>query len=91
MLSAALVFATISRPPGAGISSSEVDRRIHQAVDASEIRQTARTTELVHDLAQRAETERNLRLAAEEEAKSAREHQFAMEKYSGALYTPASN
>jgi RNA polymerase sigma-70 factor (ECF subfamily) len=91
MLSAALIFTAMSRPPDAAISSAEVDRRIARAVDASEVRQTTRTAQLVHDLAQRAESEHNLRLAAEEEAKFARDREFAMEKDKGGLYTPASN
>ena len=88
MLSAALIFATVVRTPGAGISASEVDRRISRAVAASEERQTAKTTQLVHDLAQRADTEHNLRLVAEEEEKFAKEQQFALEKHEGDLINP---
>jgi anti-sigma factor RsiW len=94
MLSAALLFSALIRTPAAAPSaglSADIDRRISRAIDASEARQTARTTQMVHDLAQRAETEHGLRLAAEQEAKSARERQFAMEKSSGDLTTPASN
>jgi hypothetical protein len=95
VLSAALLFSALTRTPGsapsAGLSPTDIDRRISQAIDASEARQTAKTTQLVHDLAQRAETEHGLRLVAEEEAKSARDRQFAMEKRMGDLTTPASN
>lgn len=93
MLSAALLFSTLTRtPPVAGLSATEIDRRIQQAVYLSEARQTAKTTQLVHDLAQRADSEHNLRLVAEDEAKFAKEQQFAMEKSVGAVYSPpASN
>jgi len=91
MLSAALVFSALARTPGAGLSPAEVDHRIQKAVLASEARQTANTTRLVHDLAQRADSEHSLRLVAEEEAKFARDRQFDLEKGSGALVSPASN
>jgi anti-sigma factor RsiW len=97
MLSAALLFSALTRTPGAGPasgpSSADIDRRIQQAVYASEERQTAKTVQLVHDLAQRADSEHNLRLIAEEEAKFAKNQEFAMEKRMGDLQspTPASN
>jgi hypothetical protein len=46
---------------------------------------------LVHDLVQRVDSERTLRLVAEDEAKFAKEQQFAMEKSVGAVLSPASN
>ena len=61
------------------------------AVDASEARQTSKTVQLVHDLAQRADSEHNLRLVAEEEAKFAKNRQFAMEKSIGDLQMQPSN
>jgi len=85
MLSAAILFSTVTRTP------ADIDRRIQQAIYASEARQTAKTVQLVHDLAQRADSEHNLRLIAEEEAKFAKDQQFAMEKSLGDLQTPASN
>jgi anti-sigma factor RsiW len=94
MLSAAILVATLAHTGGgvaAGLSYAEVDRRIQQAVYASEARQTAKTTQLVHDLATRADTEHNLRVAAEEDVKSAKEWQFAQEKRNGVLTGPASN
>jgi len=92
MLSAVLLFSTLTRtPPAAGLSSADIDRRIQQAVYASEARQTAKTTQLVHDLVQRVDSERTLRLVAEDEAKFAKEQQFAMEKSVGAVLSPASN
>jgi anti-sigma factor RsiW len=92
MLSVALIFSAVMRTaPAATISSADVDRRIERAVEASEVRQTVKTTQLVHDLAQRAESEHALRLAAEEDSKLAKEQQFAMEKRAGELTNPASN
>ena len=73
MLSAALLIATFARIPSAGVSPSEVDSRIQRAVAASEARQTAKTTQLVHDLVQRVDTEHTLRVAAESDAEYARE------------------
>jgi anti-sigma factor RsiW len=91
VLSAALIFSAVARTPASGISPGEVDRRIQQAVADSEKRQTAKTTQLVHDLAQRADSEHTLRLAAEDEAKFAKDRQFALEKDSGAIKNPATN
>jgi anti-sigma factor RsiW len=91
ILSAALIFATVARTPAAGLSPYEVDRRISRAVAASEERQTAKTTQLVHDLAQRADSEHDLRLVAEEDAKMAKELQFALEKQLGAVKNPDTN
>jgi anti-sigma factor RsiW len=94
MLSAAILVATITHAAGSsggGLSYAEVDHRIQQAVDASEARQTAKTTQLVHDLATRAEGEHSLRIAAEQEAKFAKEQQFALLKDMGAMVGPASN
>jgi len=88
LLSAGLVFATLNTThAGGGLSAAQVDRRIQQAVAASEARQTQTTTKLVHDLVERVDSERNLRLAAEDEAKRAQEEFFAMEKSIGGLVT----
>ena len=96
MLSAALLFSaltvrTFGVAPGAGISPAEVDRRIQQAVAASETRQTRRTTELVHGLVERADSEHNLRLVAESEAEYAKKQAYAAERRDGEYVTPASN
>jgi anti-sigma factor RsiW len=92
MLSAALLFSTLSRTPGAGgVSAADVDRRIQQAVYASEARQTAKTTQLVHDLAQQSESEHKLRLVAESEVEYAKKREFAMERSRGEWVSPASN
>src|SRR5580658_6367318 len=71
------------------VTGATVDRRIQQAVAASEARQTAKTTQLVHELVQRADSEHNLRLAAEDEAKFAKDQQFALEKHLGEVVSPA--
>ena len=93
MLSAALLVSTLARPaaPAAAISSVEVDRRIQQAIDASEARQNAKTTQLVHDLAEKADHEHQLRLVAEDEVSYAKKRIYAMEWSAGAFKEPASN
>ena len=75
VLSAALVFSAMTRPPvpaGSGLSAAEVDHRIQQAVADSEARQTVKTTQLVNGLAQRVETEHSARVLAESEAEYAK-------------------
>jgi len=95
MLSAALLISAFAwssgRGPAAGLSSAEIDRRIQQAVYASEARQTAKTTQLVHDLAQKADSEHQLRLVAESDAEYAKKQEYAMERSLGEWKTPASN
>jgi len=95
MLSAALLFSALARTSAparvAGLSPAEIDQRIQQAVYASEMRQTAKTTQLVHDLAQRADSEHNLRLVAESEAEYAKKQTYALELKQGEYVTPASN
>jgi anti-sigma factor RsiW len=95
MLSAALVISAFAwsagRGPAAGVSSAEVDRRIQQAVYASEERQTAKTTQLVHDLAQKADAEHQLRLVAESDLEYTRKQKYALELKDGEYVTPASN
>jgi anti-sigma factor RsiW len=95
MLSAALLVTAFTRTAGhgpvAGLTSTEVDRRIQQAIYASEARQTAKTTQLVHDLAQKADTEHQLRLVAESDAEYTREKEYMLEKSMDQWKTPASN
>ena len=95
MLSAALLISALTwtsgRGPAAGLSSSEIDHRIQQAVYASEARQTVKTTQLVHDLAQKADTEHQLRLVAENDAEYTRKQKYALEKSLNERVTPASN
>jgi anti-sigma factor RsiW len=95
MLSAALLVSTLARTAStasvASLSSAEVDRRIQQAVYASEARQTAKTTQLVHDLAQKADSEHNLRLVAESDAEYERLRAHSLEIKQGDWVTPASN
>jgi hypothetical protein len=95
MLSAALLISAFTwsvRPrPVRGLSSTEVDRRIQQAVYASEARQTVKTTQLVHDLAQKADSEHQLRLVAESDAEYAKKRAYALELKDGEYVTPASN
>jgi len=90
MLSAALLFSAVTRTSGAGISPAEVDRRIRQAVAASEARQTQTTTELVKDLVKRADNEHTLRLVAESDAEYAKKQAYAAERQHGDYVTPSS-
>ena len=89
LLSAALFFSAVTRTAGTGanggLSPADVDRRIQLAVSASEERQTQKTTQLVHDLVQHADTEHNLRLVAEDDARITREQAWAMVKNTGAV------
>lgn len=94
MLSAALLVSAFTRTAGhaaSGVSYTEIDRRIQQAVQASEVRQTAKTTQLVHDLASKADSERQLRLVAESELEYAKKKEFARELRDGEWVSPASN
>jgi anti-sigma factor RsiW len=95
LLSAALLFSTLTRTAGTsaagGLPAAEVDRRIQAAVASSEARQTAKTTQLVHDLVERVNTEHYERLVAENDAKIARQDAYKTEIASGAYMTLASN
>jgi anti-sigma factor RsiW len=95
LLSAALLFSALTRTAGtsagAGLSPADVDRRIQAAVAASEARQTAKTTQLVHELVERVDTEHYARLIAENDAEIARQDAYKAELASGAYVTMASN
>jgi hypothetical protein len=87
-----LLFSTLARTPAAqSLSSSDVDRRIRQAVAASETRQTARTTQLVHDLVERVDREHSMRLVAESDAEYARKQAYMAQLNDGQYRTLASN
>ena len=89
VLSAAILFSTFTRVASTPISSADVDHRIQAAVTASEARQTATTTKLVHDLVQRVDTERDKRLLAEDTARYLQKLNFTMEHKSGDWSSPA--
>jgi anti-sigma factor RsiW len=95
LLSAALLFSALTRPPitssVGGLSPAEVDQRIQKAVAASEARQVKTTTQLVHDLVQRVDDERNRRLIAESDAKYAREQNLQAEITNQEYVMPASD
>jgi len=95
LLSATLLFSTLTRTagtsPAGGLPAAEVDRRIQAAVASSEVRQTARTTQLVHDLVERVNTEHYQRLVAENDAKIAQQDAYKTAIASGAYVTLASN
>jgi anti-sigma factor RsiW len=94
MLSAALLFSALTRTAGSplspALSSSDIDRRIQAAVAESEARQTRKTTQLVHDLVQRVDAERQEKLVAENQAEYLQKLTYAMERNSGAYVTPVS-
>jgi anti-sigma factor RsiW len=95
LLSGALIFSALTRAAGtsagAGLGVAEVDRRIHAAVAASEARQTAKTSQLVHELVQRVDTERNAKLIAEDQAERLQNQTYAMELNSNVYVTKASD
>jgi len=95
LVSAALLFSALTRPAGTstggGLPAAEVDRRIQAAVAASEVRQTARTTQLVHELVERVNTEQYARQVAENDARIARQDAYKAEIASGDYMTLASN
>jgi anti-sigma factor RsiW len=94
LLSAALLFSTLTRtagaPAGPALSAAEVDRRIQSAVAASEARQTGTTTQLVHELVDRVDSERKLRLIAEDQVEYLQKQTYALERNNGAYVTKAS-
>jgi hypothetical protein len=70
-------------------SRAEVDRRIQAAVSASESRQERKTTQLVHDLVQRADSEHTSKLIAENQAEYLQELNYRMQKDRGDYVNPA--
>jgi hypothetical protein len=82
MLSVAiLVLGLTHRAPAVfsaqtSYSRAEVDQRIHAAVSAAESRQEQKTTQLVHELVQRADQEHNSRLIAENQAERLQEQNY---------------
>ena len=75
--------------PGAVYSRAEVDQRIYAAVSAAESRQEQKTTQLVHELVQRADSEHNSRLIAENQAEYLQELNYKMQKDRGDFGSPA--
>ena len=92
LLSAALLFSTLTRTAGhssaSGLSPAEVDQRIQKAVAASEARQTQATRQLVHDLVQRVDAEHQQVLVAESEASHFKEQYFEAERTTNILVSP---
>ena len=70
-------------------SRAEVDRRIQAAVSAAESRQERKTTQLVHDLVERADSEHKSRLIAENQAEYLQELNYRMQKDRGDYVNPA--
>jgi anti-sigma factor RsiW len=83
LLSVAILVNGVARGVPVAMSSVDVDRRIAAAVNASETRQIQKTTQLVHQLVERVDSERNLRLVAENNAKYYEELNYSREKANG--------
>ena len=62
--------------PSGFYSRAEVDQRIQQAVAAAESRQEQKTTQLVHELVDRVDSERNSRLIAEDQVKYLKDQNY---------------
>lgn len=95
MLSIAiLVFGVTHRAPAvfspqAFYSRAEVDERIQAAVSAAESRQEQKTTQLVHELVQRADQEHNSRLIAENQAERLQMLNYRLQQNHGDYVTLA--
>ena len=70
-------------------SRAEVDRRIQAAVAAAESRQERKTTQLVHDLVERADSEHKSRLIAENQAEYLQKLNYRYQQDRGDWKTPA--
>ena len=70
-------------------SRTEVDRRIQAAVAAAESRQERKTTQLVHDLVERADSEHKSRLIAENQAEYLQKQNYRYQQDRGDWMTPA--
>src|ERR1039457_5459171 len=95
MLSVAILVLGLTHRTPAVFSSqtfysrAEVDQRIHAAVSAAESRQERKTTQLVHDLVQRADSEHNSRLIAENQAEYLQKLYYGLQQDSGDYVSPA--
>jgi anti-sigma factor RsiW len=91
MLSIAVLVAGVAhRTPvmlsqQAVYSRTEVDARIQAAVAAAETRQDQKTTQLVHELVDRADQEHSSRLIAENQIEQLRELNYQQKLQDGAL------
>src|ERR1035438_8408420 len=70
-------------------SRAEVDQRIQAAVSAAESRQEQKTTQLVHDLAERADSEHKSRLIAENQAEYLQKLNYRYQQDRGDYVNPA--
>jgi len=70
-------------------SRAEVDRRIQAAVSAAESRQERKTTQLVHELVERADSEHNSRLIAENQAEYLQKLNYRYQQDRGDYVNPA--
>jgi len=95
MLSVAILVLGLTHRAPTGFSSvavysrTEVDQRIQTAVSAAESRQERKTMQLVHDLVQRADSEHNSRLIAENQAEYFQKLNYGLQQERGDWVTPA--
>ena len=94
MLSVAILVLGLTHAPAvfssqAVYSRAEVDRRIQAAVSAAESRQEQKTTQLVRELVERADSEHHSRLIAENQAEYLQELNYKMQKDRGDFGSPA--
>ncbi len=93
MLSVAILVLGLTHTPAVlsartFYSRAEVDWRIQAAVSAAESRQEQKTTQLVHELVERADREHNSRLIAENQAELLQEQNYQLKLGDGAYMTP---
>jgi anti-sigma factor RsiW len=69
-------------------SRAEVDQRIQAAVSAAESRQERKTTQLVHELVERADSEHNSRLIAENQAEYLQKLNYRYQQDRGDYVSP---
>ena len=95
MLSVAILAMVLTHRAPAVFSAQtsysrvEVDQRIQTAVSAAESRQEQKTTQLVHDLVQRADSEHTSKLIAENQAEYLQKLNYKMQKDRGDFGSPA--
>jgi anti-sigma factor RsiW len=91
MLAAAILVHGVNRSTPVALTSADVDQRIAAAVSASEVRQTQKTSQLVHQLVQDRDTEHNLRVIAQSDAEYQRKLNYTLQVASGEYTIPANS
>jgi anti-sigma factor RsiW len=76
-------------PSRTSYSRAEVDQRIQAAVSAAESRQERKTTQLVHELVERTDSEHNHRLIAENQAEYLQKLNYRYQQERGDYVNPS--